>query len=83
MTSPSSYGRERACLASVVLPHSRSEGLRMVRGDELHKFMLALSLARTDEERSEAILDVPEEWRSAAAAIDLPRFPPFRPHTRT
>lgn len=81
MTSPSSYGRELACLASVVLPHSRSTGPRAVRGTELHRFMCAMGKAATQEEKAEALLAVPEEWRDAAASIDWERMPTLNPET--
>lgn len=81
MTSPSSLGREVACLASTVLPHSRSTGPRAVRGSDLHKFMCAMAQATTDEARALALLEVPAEWRAAAAEIDFTRLPVLSPET--
>ena len=79
MTSPSSIGRESECLASAILPHSRSVGPRSIRGTELHKFMNDMLTATTDEGRAEALLVVSPEWRQGAAVIDLSRAPPLDP----
>ena len=74
MTSPSSIGREVECMASAVLPHTKSTSPRALRGTVLHAFMAARAKASTDDEKAEALELVPEEWRAAAAAIEVPGF---------
>jgi RecB family exonuclease len=79
MTSPSSWGREEACLASTVLPQSRSTGPGAVRGTVIHRYLCAYAQATNDEEREEALLEVDEDVRPMAAAIEWERMPTLDP----
>jgi hypothetical protein len=75
MITPSSHARISACLASVVLPQSKSVGPRAVRGTELHAFLASVAKDGLEE----ALENIPLEWRAAAQAIDLTRLPELHP----
>jgi hypothetical protein len=81
VTSPSSWGREDSCIASTVLPQSRSKGPGAFRGTVIHAYLCAHAKATTDEEREEALLEVDEACRPMAAAIDWNRMPDLSPET--
>lgn len=69
---PSASGLERAfaCPASMVLPAVHRTSAHAERGTSLHAFVHAVLRGVP---RSQALASVPEEWREAAAEIDVMR----------
>jgi hypothetical protein len=71
VTSPattfSGFERLAHCPGSIALPHATYETGYSTRGTALHGYLEAIAAVGPDE----ALASVPDEWRAAAAALDL------------